>query len=272
MFEACGEACEESDGGRDISKSVSDRGIVARSGEAVREASRSEAMGRHATRRIGSAGDLAMYKEFEEWMIRHEKFYHSEAEKQRRFQIFKNVVKETEYLNERNDGCGYALNQFSDMTAEEFGKTFCGDIPRTEGNSVISQAVSTVFREADDKSVSLIPFWEIPIWKDISPKQKKVNEALKLVNDTLDNLISICKRMVDEEDLQFHEECMNEQDPSILHFLLASGDYVSSKQLRDDLMTMLIAGHETFVAVLTWTFYLLSKGSLAFLPKDWKNK
>ena len=34
---------------------------------------------------------------------------------------------------------------------------------------------------------------------------------------------------------------------------------VSSKQLRDDLMTMLIAGHETSAAVLTWTFYLLSK-------------
>ncbi|KAK1290320.1 hypothetical protein QJS10_CPB18g01781 [Acorus calamus] len=34
---------------------------------------------------------------------------------------------------------------------------------------------------------------------------------------------------------------------------------VSSKQLRDDLMTMLIAGHETSAAVLTWTFYLLTK-------------
>jgi len=32
--------------------------------------------------------------------------------------------------------------------------------------------------------------------------------------------------MVEEENLQFHEEYMNEQDPSILHFLLASGDDV----------------------------------------------
>lgn len=32
--------------------------------------------------------------------------------------------------------------------------------------------------------------------------------------------------MVDEEELQFHEEYMNEKDPSILHFLLASGDEV----------------------------------------------
>ncbi|GAU19786.1 hypothetical protein TSUD_182210 [Trifolium subterraneum] len=120
-------------------------------------------------------------------------------------------------------------------------------------------AVYTVLREAEDRSVSPIPVWDLPIWKDISPRQRKVAAALKLVNDTLNNLIAICKRMVDEEELQFHEEYMNEQDPSILHFLLASGDDVTSKQLRDDLMTMLIAGHETSAAVLTWTFYLLSK-------------
>ncbi|KAL6002076.1 hypothetical protein ACLOJK_037524 [Asimina triloba] len=190
------------------------------------------------------------------------------------------------------------------------------------------QAVYRVLREAEDRSVSPIQTWNIPIWKDISPRQRKVNEALKLINDTLDELIAVCKRMVDEEELQFHEEYVNERDPSILHFLLASGDdlmveiygmgqwinvevidenwwlrlvvigwnnwaycrfkvvidgdqplleevknlvgfigkqehgnhtKVSSKQLRDDLMTMLIAGHETSAAVLTWTFYLLVK-------------
>ena len=52
---------------------------------------------------------------------------------------------------------------------------------------------------------------------------------------------------------------MGSVDPSILHFLLASGDRISSKQLRDDLMTMLIAGHETTAAVLTWTMYCLSQ-------------
>ncbi|KAI8556097.1 hypothetical protein RHMOL_Rhmol05G0225500 [Rhododendron molle] len=120
------------------------------------------------------------------------------------------------------------------------------------------EAVYTVLREAEDRSVQPIPFWEIPIWKDISPKQRKVKASLKLINEILDNLIAICKRMVEEEELQFHEDYINEKDPSILHFLLASGDDVSSKQLRDDLMTMLIAGHETSAAVLTWTFFLLS--------------
>ena len=52
---------------------------------------------------------------------------------------------------------------------------------------------------------------------------------------------------------------MSQDNPSILNFLIASGDDVTSKQLRDDLMTLLIAGHETTAAVLTWTMFLLAK-------------
>ncbi|CAM6014701.1 unnamed protein product [Sphagnum balticum] len=54
--------------------------------------------------------------------------------------------------------------------------------------------------------------------------------------------------MVEED---FAKESVNDGDPSILHFLLVSGENVSSMQLWDDLMTLLIAGLETAAAVLT---------------------
>ena len=48
------------------------------------------------------------------------------------------------------------------------------------------------------------------------------------------------------------------KDPSLLRFLVdVRGADVTDLQLRDDLMTMLIAGHETTAAVLTWALFCL---------------
>jgi cytochrome P450 len=50
------------------------------------------------------------------------------------------------------------------------------------------------------------------------------------------------------------------EDASLLRFLVdLRGEDTSNKQLRDDLMTMLIAGHETTAAVLTWGLFELTK-------------
>ena len=62
---------------------------------------------------------------------------------------------------------------------------------------------------------------------------------------------------------RFGEDYINEADPSVLRFLIASRDDVSSKQLRDDLLSMLVAGHETTGSVLTWTLYLLEQNPAA---------
>ncbi|KAL2630932.1 hypothetical protein R1flu_015618 [Riccia fluitans] len=148
---------------------------------------------------------------------------------------------------------------YSRLTLDVIGKAvFNYDFDSLSNDTGIVEAVYVTLREAEDRSVGIVPYWKIPILAAIDPRQQRVAKALKLVNETLDSLIDKCKKIVEEEDDEFTEDYINERDPSILHFLLASGDEVTSKQLRDDLMTMLIAGHETSAAVLTWTTYLLS--------------
>lgn len=61
----------------------------------------------------------------------------------------------------------------------------------------------------------------------------------------------------EEQAAAFDETYINDSDPSILRFLIASREEVSSVQLRDDLLSMLVAGHETTGSALTWTLYLL---------------
>jgi len=52
----------------------------------------------------------------------------------------------------------------------------------------------------------------------------------------------------------------NVKDPSLLRFLVdLRGEEVDNKQMRDDLITLLIAGHETTAAVLTWSVFALNQ-------------
>jgi len=151
-------------------------------------------------------------------------------------------------------------NFYSRYALDIIGKAvFNYDFDSLTTDDPVIKAVYTVLREAEYRSVTFIPYWKVPPLRWLVPRQRKCQEALTVVNDTLDELISRCKKIVEEEDEEFVEEYMNTDDPSILHFLIASGDDVTSKQLRDDLMTLLIAGHETTAAVLTWTTFLLAK-------------
>lgn len=49
------------------------------------------------------------------------------------------------------------------------------------------------------------------------------------------------------------------QGKDFLSILLKSGDQPSDKQIRDEIITMLLAGHETTAATLTWSMFLLAK-------------
>ncbi|KAM1208875.1 hypothetical protein ACFX2J_014482 [Malus domestica] len=107
---------------------------------------------------------------------------------------------------------------------------------------------------------SLNAYSPVDVLRKIIPRQIKAEKAVQVIRSSVEELIAKCKEIVEAEGERIdEEEYINDTDPSILRFLLASREEVSSEQLRDDLLSMLVAGHETTGSVLTWTLYLLSK-------------
>lgn len=165
---------------------------------------------------------------------------------------------------------GAAVNmeeKFSQLTLDAIGLSlFNYNFDSLTSNSPVIDAVYTALKEAEARATDILPYWKIDILCKIVPRQQKAERAVTLIRRTVEELIIKCKEIVDAEGEQIDgEEYVNDADPSILRFLLASREEVSSVQLRDDLLSMLVAGHETTGSVLTWTLYLLSKNSSALI-------
>lgn len=154
---------------------------------------------------------------------------------------------------------------FSQLTLDVIGlAVFNYNFDSLNADSPVIEAVYTALKEAEARSTDLLPYWKIGALCKIIPRQIKAEKAVTLIRETVEELIAKCKEIVETEGERINdEEYINDADPSILRFLLASREEVSSIQLRDDLLSMLVAGHETTGSVLTWTTYLLSKDSLS---------
>ncbi|XP_038982736.1 carotene epsilon-monooxygenase, chloroplastic isoform X2 [Phoenix dactylifera] len=161
---------------------------------------------------------------------------------------------------------GAAVNmeeKFSQLTLDVIGLSlFNYNFDSLTSDSPVIDAVYTALKEAEARSTDILPYWKIYLLRKIIPRQIKAEKAVTIIRKTVEELITKCKEIVEAEDEQIDgEEYVNESDPSVLRFLLASREEVGSVQLRDDLLSMLVAGHETTGSVLTWTLYLLSKDS-----------
>ncbi|KAK7262292.1 hypothetical protein RJT34_29858 [Clitoria ternatea] len=65
--------------------------------------------------------DASMHERHEQWMVQHGKLYKDPYEKELRYQIFKENVKHIEaFNNARNKPYKLGINQFADLTNEEF--------------------------------------------------------------------------------------------------------------------------------------------------------
>ncbi|GAU12457.1 hypothetical protein TSUD_229910 [Trifolium subterraneum] len=153
--------------------------------------------------------------------------------------------------------------EFSNLALDIIGLgVFNYDFGSVTNESPVIKAVYGTLFEAEHRSTFYIPYWKLPLASWIVPRQRKFQKDLKVINACLDGLIKNAKESREETDVEKlqQRDYSNLKDASLLRFLVdMRGVDVDDRQLRDDLMTMLIAGHETTAAVLTWAVFLLAQ-------------
>jgi len=139
---------------------------------------------------------------------------------------------------------------------------FADSFSNTTNESPVIKAVYSALVEAEHRSMTPAPYWDLPFANEVVPRLRKFNSDLRILDEVLTDLINRAKNSRQVEDIEELEkrDYANVKDPSLLRFLVdMRGADIDNKQLRDDLMTMLIAGHETTAAVLTWALFELTK-------------
>mmetsp|Transcript_8978 Transcript_8978/g.13789 ORF Transcript_8978/g.13789 Transcript_8978/m.13789 type:complete len:628 (-) Transcript_8978:91-1974(-) len=153
--------------------------------------------------------------------------------------------------------------KFCSVALDIIGKSvFNYEFGSVTNESPVIKAVYSALLEAEHRSMTPAPYWDIPFANEVVPRLRKFNSDIKLLNDVLDDLINRAKNTREVGDIEELESrnYAEVKDPSLLRFLVdMRGADIDNKQLRDDLMTMLIAGHETTAAVLTWALFELTK-------------
>jgi cytochrome P450 len=122
---------------------------------------------------------------------------------------------------------------------------FSSDIS-TEADEV-GQALTTVLKHTIDRMQSLFDLAEIlPL-----PENRRFYEALRTLDQVVYGMIKERRRSGrDTGDLLSMLVFARDEE---------TGQSMSDKQLRDEVMTIFLAGHETTANALGWTWYLLSR-------------
>jgi cytochrome P450 len=117
-----------------------------------------------------------------------------------------------------------------------------------EETEEISRSLNIMMRNSTGARMLLPPFFrQLPL-----PQMFEFRRAVSKLNDTVYRIIDL--RRKDEKDSE-----------DLLSVLMEArdedGSHMDDKQLRDEVMTFLLAGHETTALALSWAWHLLSQDS-----------
>lgn len=129
--------------------------------------------------------------------------------------------------------------------------------------SSISRDVGLYFGKANNLLVKRLKAG-MPAWM-ITPSDIPLYLAGRRLRSIVSSIIKQRKKNIKQERSAEQERNASEQrNPNLLDRLLAArdpetGEPMSENQLRDEVMTLMLAGHETTANALTWTLYLLAQ-------------
>ena len=129
-----------------------------------------------------------------------------------------------------------------------FGARLPADSPAAQlRRRAVSQAIGVIL--ADVNFRFQVPFYPSLRWP--TPRNRRALAAMRTVDDVVLGIVGQRRRSGEERDdlLGMLMEARDE----------GTGQAMSDKQLRDEVVTIFLAGHETTAVLLTWVFYLLSQ-------------
>jgi len=101
-----------------------------------------------------------LLEKHEQWMEEHGKFYKDAAEKEQRFQIFKENLEFIESFNAAGDnGFNLSINQFADQTNDEFKANYLNGKKRSLGVGILEATEESVFRYENVTEVPATMDW-----------------------------------------------------------------------------------------------------------------
>lgn len=135
------------------------------------------------------------------------------------------------------------------LAMDVIGRTVFGMNFR-EGAMEMSEAFTQAL---DHLSRNIVTVVDVPRWIP-TPANRRFNRALRTLDTFLYGIIERRERQPD----------VYQQATDLLSILLrardgASGERMTRQQVRDEVMSVYFAGHETTAQALTWTWYLLSQ-------------
>jgi len=137
--------------------------------------------------------------------------------------------------------------EMTHLTLSVIWRLLFGQDVRSENDTIreaISSGQSLIKLQYDSVLASVTPLW-IPI-----PRHRRFTRGFRVIEERMFRFIRE-RRMA------------SEQHDDVLSLLLSATDTegrpLSDEEIRDELMTFLLAGHDTTANALTWTWFLLSQ-------------